>query len=83
MGINCKTAVDYISKKEEGKLSLVQRFQLWRHLSICYLCKRFDAQNYSILKSFKKHSSSHTEHLQLKQEEKQKMIKVLEDQIIR
>lgn len=43
--ITCKKAVDLISKKEEGKLSTLQRFQLWKHLSVCSLCKRFSQQN--------------------------------------
>lgn len=48
MGISCKQATDYISKREEGKITLLQRYQLWRHLAECYLCKRFDIQNKQI-----------------------------------
>jgi len=48
MGISCKQATDYISKKEEGKISIWQRYQLWRHLSECYLCKRFEKQHQQI-----------------------------------
>lgn len=81
MGINCKTAVDYISKKEEGKLSLVQRFHLWRHLAICYLCKRFEKQNKIIIDSFKMHSASVSVNEQLNVVEKQSIIKVLEEHI--
>ncbi len=79
MGISCKTAVDYISKKEEGKLSLVQQFQLWRHLAICYLCKRFEKQNKIIIDSIKSHSSSNYINEQLNPEEKQSIITVLEE----
>jgi hypothetical protein len=43
--ISCKRAVDFISKKEEAKLSAAQRFALWRHLSVCSLCRIFSAQN--------------------------------------
>ena len=43
--ISCKQAVDYISKKEEGKLSAGQRFSLWRHLAVCSLCRIFSVQN--------------------------------------
>ena len=52
--ITCKKAVDYISKKEEHRLSSWQRFQLWRHLSVCSLCKRFSNQNKFIRKTFEK-----------------------------
>ncbi len=81
MGINCKTAVEYISKKEEGKLSLVQQFHLWRHLAICYLCKRFDKQNKIIIDSIKIHSSKNFVSEQLNIEEKQSIITVLEKNI--
>jgi hypothetical protein len=50
--ITCKKAVDLISKKEEGRLSLRQRFQLWRHLAVCSLCKTFAAQNKVIKQAF-------------------------------
>ena len=50
--ITCKKAVDLISKKEEGKLSALQRFHLWRHLAECSLCRRFSAQNKLIAKAF-------------------------------
>jgi predicted anti-sigma-YlaC factor YlaD len=50
--ITCKKAVDLISKKEEGRLSAFQRFQLWRHLADCSLCRRFSSQNKLIAKAF-------------------------------
>ena len=81
MGINCKTAVEYISKKEEGKLSLVQQFHLWRHLAICYLCKRFENQNKIIIDSMKIHSSNNFVNEQLNTEEKQSIITVLKENI--
>jgi predicted metal-binding protein len=43
--ISCKRAVNFISKKEEGKLSSGQRFALWRHLGECSLCRIFSVQN--------------------------------------
>lgn len=43
--ITCKKAVDLISKKEEGRLSAWQRFQLWKHLTVCSLCRNFLKQN--------------------------------------
>jgi predicted anti-sigma-YlaC factor YlaD len=51
--ITCKKAVDLISKKEEGKLSVSQRFRLWKHLGECSLCRKFLAQNKLIAKAFK------------------------------
>ncbi len=78
MGINCKTAVDFVSKKEEGKLTIVQRYQLWYHLAICYLCKRFYQQNNIIIKGIKHHAKS-TTNKQLNKEEKDIIINVLKD----
>jgi hypothetical protein len=43
--ITCKEATDFISRKEEGKLSLTQRLQLRMHLYICSFCKLFYRQN--------------------------------------
>lgn len=45
MKITCKQAVDFISKKEEHRLSQIKRFALWNHLKSCRLCRSFMAQN--------------------------------------
>lgn len=52
--ISCKEAVDYILKREERKLSFLQRLSLWRHLAICSLCRIFTAQNTLINQALKK-----------------------------
>ncbi|CAN5655013.1 hypothetical protein BH10BAC2_BH10BAC2_01070 [soil metagenome] len=49
--ITCMEATNFISLKEEGKLSLKQYIQLWLHLGICSLCKLFYRQNKIITKS--------------------------------
>jgi hypothetical protein len=51
---SCKHAVDYINKNEEGKLTLVQQWQLARHLFICVLCRRFLKQNKLIKSALQK-----------------------------
>lgn len=81
MGITCKKAVDFISKKEEGKLSLIQQSQLLWHLAICYVCKRFKNQNSLIISTLKKQHSSETSDQRLNPVEKQKMIQLLEENI--
>jgi hypothetical protein len=68
--ITCKQAVDYISKKEEGKLSIGQRFQLWQHLFICRFCRLFLKQNKLIKKAFQQKKDNE---VSLSTEEKQKM----------
>ncbi len=52
--ISCKQATQYILKKEEGKLSVKKRFQLWLHLGICSFCKLFMHQSIMINKTVKK-----------------------------
>lgn len=75
--ISCKEAVDYIIKKEEGKLSLLQRISLWRHLAICSLCRIFSIQNDWINGGMKRQNNRH---LTLTVDEKEKIIQnVLDD----
>jgi len=49
MMITCKQATNFISQKEEGKLSLRQRWQLWVHLGVCAVCRIFEKQNNIII----------------------------------
>ncbi len=70
--ITCKKAVDYISKKEEGLLTAGMRFQLWRHLMICSLCRIFATQNQIIIKAFNKEPETPK---RLNPEEKGQMIR--------
>ena len=70
-GITCKQAVDYISKKEESRLSAVQRFQLWRHLAVCSLCRLFSRQNSIIIKALKNSSDTRAD---LSDQQKQEII---------
>lgn len=51
MMITCKQATDMVSKKEEGKLSFLNKIQLWFHLFICTVCKLFYRQNELIIKN--------------------------------
>ncbi|MCU0335502.1 MAG: hypothetical protein MUF62_10740 [Chitinophagaceae bacterium] len=51
--ITCAQAVDYLSKKEEGKLTLRQRYQLWRHLLACSLCRLFRVQTKHLTRSLR------------------------------
>ena len=70
IGITCKQAVDYISKREEQKLSFRQRIQLWRHLAVCSLCKTFAVQNKAIAQMFKNRDHDH----QLTDDDKKKIV---------
>jgi hypothetical protein len=70
--ISCKQAVNLISRKEEGKLSAVQRFKLWRHLVACSLCRIFSVQNKIIQEAIK-----HQPTIPLASEEKERIIKTV------
>ena len=75
--ISCKKATDYISRREEGKLSLQQRWQLWQHLAVCTFCKLFSKQNKIISKSAP-HLHEHI-HATLTEEQKQSLIEALDE----
>ena len=76
MSITCKKAVDYISKKEEGKISALQTLKLWKHIAICSLCTRFYKQNELINSSLKKYVEDDA--VKLSQTDKNNIIKALE-----
>lgn len=42
--VNCKEATFLMGKKEESKLTLVERVKLYMHTSICSFCKKFETQ---------------------------------------
>ena len=75
--ISCKEATDFISRKEEGKLSLRQRWHLWQHLAICKFCKYFYKQN-KIIAETAGHLQEHPD-AKLTAEEKESLIKALEN----
>lgn len=43
--ITCKEATLAIIKKEERKISIIERIRLLIHLAICKFCKLFEKQN--------------------------------------
>lgn len=73
--ISCKKAVELISKREELPLGREQRFQLWKHLEDCVLCRRFSVQNKLIIEGF----IAKRELPVLLDEEKQELIRVLKE----
>jgi len=53
--IHCRQAVDFVSKREELKLSRVELIQLKLHLFICAGCRRFAKQNAYVVKAMKRY----------------------------
>jgi hypothetical protein len=70
--ISCKEAVGFLLKNEEGKLSLLQRLSLWRHLVICNLCRIFSVQNRLMNDAMHQRRSNHST---LSGEEKENIIR--------
>ena len=66
--ISCKKATYLISKKQESKLAIGERLQLFIHLFICDVCKLFKIQTAYILKNI--HQHHHTETLTAAAKEK-------------
>ena len=77
MGITCKQATEYIIKKEEGRVTATQRFQLWRHLAICSLCKFFYNQNRVMATALSKETVP--DDVTLSAEEKESIVKAIKE----
>lgn len=43
--LNCSEATMLMAKREEGKISLKDRVQLYLHTSMCAFCRKFDKQS--------------------------------------
>lgn len=55
--ITCKKATFLSSKKEEGKLSWIEKIQLRSHMAICSFCRLFEQQS-KIIAHQAKHAGS-------------------------
>ncbi len=42
--VNCSEATFLMAKKEEGRLSFMERLKLSMHTSMCSFCKKFEKQ---------------------------------------
>ncbi|MBK3519316.1 anti-sigma factor family protein [Carboxylicivirga marina] len=54
MMISCKEATFLISKKQQDKLTRIEKIQLTFHLMMCKYCRRFERQTKFITKAIKK-----------------------------
>jgi len=76
LNISCKKATYLLSKKEENKLSWLEKIKLRGHLAICSLCRKFEQQA-GLIGRNARHSH---EHAILSAEAKEKMQHALNDQ---
>ncbi len=60
LNISCKKAGFLLSKKEENKLTWLEKIQLKGHITICSLCRRFEEQTGWIILNAK-HAHTHSE----------------------
>jgi hypothetical protein len=75
--LGCQKATFLISKKEEGRLMLIEKIQLKLHLSICDFCTRFQKQ-VKFFASNAPHLHEHV-HTPLSEEKKQAIKELLKD----
>lgn len=73
--ISCKEATFLMAKKEEGKLTLVERLKLSVHTSMCSICKNFEEQTAHIAKESRHVLADES----LSEEAKENIEKTLED----
>jgi hypothetical protein len=75
--ILCKSATYLISKKEEGKLTILEWLRLQFHLSICSFCKLFQQQTKFIGKNA--HGAHEFNQVKLSDEVKLKIAMLLKE----
>ena len=61
--LNCEQASLLAIKKEEVKLSLVDKMRLWMHTNACKFCREFSYQNKFINKNTEFHFHDASQHL--------------------
>lgn len=74
--ISCKQATQLICKKEENRLSFIEKVKLRIHLSVCRFCCLFESQTNFIEKNAC-HLQEHLGHLCLSDSCKEKIISKL------
>lgn len=74
---SCKKATYLVSKKEENKLTWLEKIKLNGHLAICSVCRRFEQQSGFIGNNAK--NTHEYFHAVLSQEAKEKIKPLLKD----
>jgi len=73
--IHCRQAVDFVSKREELKLSRKEVIQLKLHLFICAGCRRFAKQNAYVLRAMKRYGEKGDDGKRLTEGDKEGIVK--------
>ena len=73
--ITCRDATNFISQKEEGKISFNHRIKLAIHLLICKFCKLFYKQNKFLTQNFQNIRTEDS----LTEEEQTKLTRTIEE----
>ncbi|MFL9481447.1 hypothetical protein ACI6Q2_01635 [Chitinophagaceae bacterium LWZ2-11] len=76
--ITCKKATYLLSKKEERKLSFLEKIQIKMHVTVCSLCRLFEQQTWLIGKNAP-HTHEHS-NIKLSEEAKQRIARLLENE---
>ena len=75
--MSCEQASLIMIKKEEEKLSFVDRSRLWIHTKVCHLCAEFEGQNKFINLNVKFHTDHESHPMKLSVNAKEKIAKEL------
>ena len=75
--LNCEKATELVIKKEEGKISTINKMRLWMHLQMCKFCKEFENQNTFININMKSHYGEGCQAHKFSDEKKEKMKEAL------
>jgi hypothetical protein len=78
LNASCKKATYLVSKKEENKLSWLEKIQLRSHMTICSMCRKFELQSGFIARNAR-HFHEHI-HTHLSPEAKERMQAALKSQ---
>ena len=71
--LSCEQASLLMVKKEENKMSQIEKAQLWLHSTICGLCKEFEGQNNFINTNLEFHFNTKNDSIKLSEKDKNKM----------
>ena len=75
--LSCEQASLIMIKKEDEKLSFIDRSRLWIHRKVCHLCSEFHDQNKFINLNVKFHANHESHPMKLSPSSKEKIAKEL------
>jgi len=75
--LNCEKASELVIKKEENKISTIDKMRLWMHLQMCRFCREFEIQNKFININLNSHYGDGCQTHKMSEEKKKEMKEAL------